>query len=131
MAYVRMSLAEARKKGQLDSRHVAATTETEIREHMLEDGFDPDKPFEGLREIVGTEAVRVRTGLSQAEFADVLEIPLPVLQDWESGRAQPDPVAEALFALIDDEPTKAVRVLTMMRSARRLRRPTDVAASSA
>ena len=62
MASMRMSLAEARETGQVDPQHVAATTETEIREHMLEDGFDPDKPFEGLREIMGTEAVRVRTG---------------------------------------------------------------------
>ncbi len=46
MAYVRVSLAEARARGQIDLQRVAATTEAEIRDHLLEDGFDPDRPFE-------------------------------------------------------------------------------------
>ena len=80
---------------------------------------------------MGIEASRVKTGLSQAEFASVLGISLSMLQDWETDRVRPDPIAEALFALIDDEPARALRVLTRRRSARRLSRSADLAGSPA
>jgi hypothetical protein len=50
MAIIHKSIADL-GKGRVDQAKLDATTENDIRRHMIEDGFDPDNPFEGLREI--------------------------------------------------------------------------------
>lgn len=39
-------------KGRVNQSKLDATTENDIRRDLIEDGFDPDNPFEGLREII-------------------------------------------------------------------------------
>lgn len=111
MASVRMNAAQAKAAGRIDRAKVEATTEEDIRRHMAEDGFDPDKPFDGLREIVPVATLRHRTGLSQEQFAKALRLPLATLRNWEQGRTPPDPAALSLLALVADDPERAMRVL--------------------
>ena len=109
---VRMTTAEAKAMGRSDLAKLDATTEADIARHMVEDGMDPEQPFVGLRPIVLPADVRRRTGLSQDKFAKALGIPAATLRNWEQGRTQPDPVALAFFALVDDDPQRAFRVLS-------------------
>lgn len=44
-------------------------------------------------------AARLKTGLSQAEFAKALHISARTLQEWEQGRRQPSGAAQALIQI--------------------------------
>ena len=50
-----------------------------------------------------TEA-RLKTGLSQAQFAKVLHISARTLQEWEQGRRQPSGAAQALIKIANRHP---------------------------
>lgn len=109
MAFVRMTMEEVAASQDIDRAKVAATTEEGVRQHMVEDGFDPDRPFVGLH--VPAAAIRRRLGLSQARFAEALRIPVSTLRNWEQGRTRPDPVAVSFFALVADDPERALKIL--------------------
>ena len=111
MAIVRMTAAEAKRRAKVDHAKVEATTEEDIRRHMVEDGFDPDEPFKGLREVVPVASIRRRLNMTQAAFAKALGIPPATLRNWEQGRRVIDPVAVSFFALVNDDPERAFRVL--------------------
>ena len=44
-------------------------------------------------------AARLKTGLSQAQFAKALHISARTLQEWEQGRRQPSGAAQALIQI--------------------------------
>lgn len=44
-------------------------------------------------------AARMKTGLSQAQFAKALHISARTLQEWEQGRRQPSGAAQALIQI--------------------------------
>lgn len=50
------------------------------------------------------QAVRWRTGLSQADFARVFHIDLTLLEDLEHGDARPDAALTAYLRVIDHAP---------------------------
>lgn len=50
------------------------------------------------------QAVRWRTGLSQADFARVFHIDLALLEDLEHGDARPDAALTAYLRVIDHAP---------------------------
>jgi len=71
--------------------------------------------LEGLREIKRGEygrvinvpdvaAIRGKTGLSQARFAQLLGVSVRTLQDWEQGRRAPSGAARTLLAVADKDP---------------------------
>lgn len=45
--------------------------------------------------------IRKKTGLSQSQFADLLELSVRTVQDWEQGRNSPGAPAVALLKLAD------------------------------
>jgi putative transcriptional regulator len=49
-------------------------------------------------------AARLKTGLSQAQFAKVLHISARTLQEWEQGRRQPSGAAQALIQIANRHP---------------------------
>ena len=71
--------------------------------------------LEGLREIKRGEhgrvirvsdvaAVRAKTGLSQARFAQLLGVSLRTLQDWEQGRRAPSGAARTVLLIAAQNP---------------------------
>jgi len=71
--------------------------------------------LEGLREIKRGEygrvinvpdvaAIRGKTGLSQARFAQLLGVSVRTLQDWEQGRRAPSGAARTLLVVADKNP---------------------------
>ncbi len=47
---------------------------------------------------------RIKTGLSQAQFAALLGVSMRTLQDWEQGRKQPSGAARTLLAIARTNP---------------------------
>jgi putative transcriptional regulator len=111
MARVRMTLERVAVSDDIDRAKVAETTGADIRRHMTEDGEDPDRPDEATSIVLPIAALRARVGLSLTEFAKALRIPPATLRNWEQGRTQLDPVAKSFFALVNDDPDRAFRIL--------------------
>jgi len=98
------------KPSQRDRAKIDATTEADIRRHMIEDGEDPDAPLP-KRDIVMPALIRMRLGMSQPEFAATFGIPVATLRNWEQNRVAMDPATISLFRIIDREPKAAMRAL--------------------
>jgi putative transcriptional regulator len=59
-----------------------------------------DEEFARARKVPRSKTLRRALGLTQEEFAARFQIPLGTLQDWEQGRAEPDPPARAYLRAI-------------------------------
>ncbi|GAB4273780.1 MAG: helix-turn-helix domain-containing protein [Methylomicrobium sp.] len=76
------------------------------------------QPDGGLRRVVtsadgtierdellnATASVRLRSGLSQARFAELMGISVRTLQDWEQGRRAPSGAAKTLLQVAERHP---------------------------
>lgn len=89
------------------ARKAAPTRKRDIGQELLEAIRDVKAGRIGARcrvdanEIV---AARVKTGLSQAQFAAALQISPRTLQQWEQGRRAPSGAAEALLRIVARHP---------------------------
>ena len=63
-------------------------------------------------------AARQQTGLSQAQFADLLGVSVDTIEDWEHGRAQPTGAARTLLAVARRDPKVIQDVAADMASHR-------------
>jgi putative transcriptional regulator len=57
------------------------------------------------------QAVREGSGLSQAQFARLLNVSVKTLQNWEQARREPTGPAKALLRIVEKEPAAALRAL--------------------
>ena len=117
MAITRMTLDEIKARpSKRDRAKIKATTEEDIRRHMIEDGEDPAAE---LREedILSPWYIRKRLGMSQQQFADTLGIPVATLQNWEQNRVMMEPATIALMRVLAHEPKAALRALRRRRVA--------------
>jgi putative transcriptional regulator len=57
-------------------------------------------------------AARLKTGLSQADFAQALHISFRTLQEWEQGRRKPSGAAQALIRIAFRHPEVIVEALS-------------------
>ncbi len=64
-----------------------------------------------LRLEIDVRAVRKRTGLSRAKFAEKFALDARALQDWEQGRRMPDRAARAYLTVISKRPDAVVEAL--------------------
>ncbi len=55
--------------------------------------------------------VRARCGLTQAAFAEKIEVPIETVRNWEQGKRSPRGPARALLKLIDRVPEVAFATL--------------------
>ena len=60
---------------------------------------------------IDVKAVRDKTGLSQSEFARMIQISTSTLQNWKQKRRNPTGPAVALLRLVAAEPDIALRSL--------------------
>lgn len=57
------------------------------------------------------KAIRQKLKLSQSEFALLIGVSLPTLQNWEQGRRRPDGPAQALLRVAASNPKAVVDAL--------------------
>ena len=111
MAITRMTTEQIRAlRPRVDRTKLDATTEEDIRRHMIEDGQDPDEEIRD-EDIISPWYIRRRLGMSQSEFANALHIPVATLRNWEQHRVAMDPSTIALMTIIAREPEAALRAL--------------------
>ena len=60
---------------------------------------------------IDVKAVRNKTGLTQSEFAQMIQISTRTLQNWEQRRRSPTGPAAALLKIVAAEPEVALRSL--------------------
>ena len=111
MAIKRMTLDDIKARpSKRDRAKIKATTEEDIRRHMIEDGQEPDAE---LREedIISPWYIRKRMGMSQQQFAATLGIPIATLRNWEQNRVMMEPATIALMRILAHEPKAALRAL--------------------
>ena len=112
----RISLDQLRANRPTANRaKIDATTEEDIRRHMIEDGEDPDAEPVGYRLVLSVTAIRERLGMTQIAFAEAIGVPVATIRNWEQGRKQPDPAAHALLRIVAAEPEAAFRALGVVR----------------
>ena len=111
MALVRRTLESIRRlKPRISRATIDATTEADIRRQISED--DQDEPdLTGFAPVIPPRLVRKQLGMTQAEFARALRIPLSTLRNWEQGRVLPDPAARSLLTIVARNPKAALRAL--------------------
>ena len=60
---------------------------------------------------VDPRKVRLKTGLSQSEFSQLIGVPLKTLQNWEQNRTRPTGPARALLKIVAADPKAAIKAL--------------------
>ena len=111
----RMSLDDIRGDAAIseasDVARIEATTEADIARWNVEDGFDPADTLAGLRRVYSPAEIRERVGLTQAEIATRLRVPVKTWRNWEQGRTSLDPAVRALLDIVADDPERAFGAL--------------------
>ncbi|MFE8047967.1 helix-turn-helix domain-containing protein [Brenneria goodwinii] len=65
--------------------------------------------------LVITSAMRHATGLSQTKFANLIDVNVATLQNWEQGRRDPTGLAKALLRAIERDPEHVISALAAGR----------------
>jgi len=90
----------------LNEKKFDATTEREIQRHKLEDNM------EALQDAAKfARQVREQLGLSQADFAESINVSLDTIRNWEQGKRCPTGAAKALLKIIHKSPKAALAAL--------------------
>jgi len=83
-----------------------ATTEKDIEQHRIEDAA------QALQDAAKfARKVREQLGLSQADFADSINVSLDTIRNWEQGKRCPTGAAKALLKIIHKSPKAALAAL--------------------
>jgi len=70
------------------------------------------RPRRATTDSVDVRAIRAMTGLSQAKFAELLDIEVATLRNWEQGRREPTGPARALLRAIRNNPIEVIKALS-------------------
>jgi putative transcriptional regulator len=79
--------------------------------------YDPENPplsperLAKMRRISAAKFVRRKLGLSQEQFAEIYQIPVGTLRDWEQHRSEPDATAKAYLKVIAADPEAVAAML--------------------
>lgn len=94
-------------EGRIDPTVVDGTTEAEIAVQEQED------EAQAMRDMARyARRVRRRLGLTQVEFARLVDVSHEAIRNWEHGKRSPTGAARTLLSVLDKAPEAALRVLT-------------------
>ena len=68
-------------------------------------------------EVPPVAMARMKSGLSQSEFAGLLGVSVRTLQDWEQGRRQPSGAARTLITIAEQQPKVLRQVVKAMTAS--------------
>ncbi len=103
---IRIDPSAPTKVGRIDAARVDATTDAGIARHAA---ADAQQAMQDAGQFA--RQVRKRLGLSQAAFAQRIEVPLETIRNWEQGKRSPTGAAKALLRLLDKAPELALQAL--------------------
>lgn len=110
MKTVRLKIEPAtctgKQAGRIDAARLDATTEADIAAQAAQDDAQSMQDA-GLF----ARRVRRRLGLSQAQFASRIDVPLETIRNWEQGKRRPTGAAKALLKVQDKAPEAALAAL--------------------
>lgn len=89
-------LSDAELEAWESSRNIGAELEQSVREMLAGNG--------AVVPVSPVVAVRIKSGLSQSQFATLLGVSVRTLQEWEQGRRQPSGAAKTLIAIAEKRP---------------------------
>ena len=93
-------------QGRIDPERVDATTEQDIAAQQTQD------EAEAMQDAARfARRVRLRLGLSQAEFSRRIDVPIDTIRNWEQGKRCPTGAAKALLKVLDKAPESALAAL--------------------
>ena len=93
-------------RGRIDPARLDATTEKDIAAQQAAD--ESEAMLDAARFV---RRVRKRLGLSQAEFAECVNVPIDTIRNWEQGKRYPTGAAKALLKVLDKAPEAALAAL--------------------
>jgi len=92
--------------GRIDPVRVDATSEEELARQAAVD------EAEAMQDAARfARRVRKRLGLSQAAFAQRIDVPLETIRNWEQGKRYPTGAAKSLLKVLDRAPEAALAAL--------------------
>lgn len=89
-------LSDAELEAWESTRNIGAELEQSVREMLAGNG--------AIVPVSPVVAVRIKSGLSQSQFAALLGVSVRTLQEWEQGRRQPSGAAKTLIAIAEKRP---------------------------
>jgi putative transcriptional regulator len=92
--------------GRIDPARVDATTEQDL---ALQAAADEAASVQDAARFA--RRVRRRLGLSQAAFANRIDVPLETIRNWEQGKRAPTGAARSLLKVLDRAPEAALAAL--------------------
>ncbi len=92
--------------GKTDLEKFDATTEEDIARQIAED--DEEARQDAIAYVRG---VRLKLGLSQAQFADHLKVSITTIRNWEQGKRFPSGAVRTLYRILDRAPEASLAAL--------------------
>jgi putative transcriptional regulator len=116
MALVRMSLEETMlRPTSIDRVKMNAITENQLAQMIAE---DPDlAPDMSEEMMLHPRVIRNQLKMTQEAFADLINIPVATLRNWEQARTRPDPAARSLMVVMAYNLDGAVKALRAHKAA--------------
>ena len=68
-------------------------------------------------DVPAVTVARLKSGLSQGDFAKLLGVSVRTLQDWEQGRRQPSGAARTLITIAEQQPKVLKQVFKNLAAA--------------
>ena len=96
--------------GYIDRAKFESFTDADI-ERMIDEDPELAPRTETLPPYLEAHEVREKLGLTQAQFADRLGLPVATVEAWEHDGTPADPVLQALLRILDRIPEPALRAL--------------------
>ncbi|MFJ4155938.1 NadS family protein [Pseudomonas sp. NPDC089752] len=76
---------------------------------IVQGTLEPSRAFE--IDALQVRTIRKSTGLSQSRFAEMIDVQVATLRNWEQGRREPTGPAKALLRAIRNDPAHVLKAL--------------------
>lgn len=79
-------------------------------DEIIQHKRQPSRQFE--IDALQVREIRKATGLSQVRFAEMIDVQVATLRNWEQGRREPTGPAKALLRAIHNDPDHVLKALS-------------------
>ena len=105
------------EKGHFEAEKFESLTDADI-DRMIAEDPELATPTQSLAPLLDMRDIRWKLGLTQAQLAKKLHVPVATLRDWEHGLGQTDPALQALLRSSTSSPSLRFAPSTNRRDRR-------------